>query len=177
MAELSCCSSVCEIALPINIVLTSLVNITVGILISFWIDYGTHYIGGVRCAPDIPYTGGTASTRTFDPRHDVGPNGCTGQSDASWRIPFALQIFPGLCLGIGMFFFPETPRWLMKQDRDEEAIATLAKLRRLPTDDPVLVAEYVEIRAEVIVEQQFIKDHYPKASPVQLQAYQVCFRV
>jgi hypothetical protein len=86
------------------------VAITVGILFSYWIDYGTHYIGGARCAPNIPYTGGTSSDRTFDPRKDVGPGGCTGQSDASWRIPFALQILPGLILGIGMFFFPESPR-------------------------------------------------------------------
>jgi hypothetical protein len=82
----------------------------VGILFSFWIDYGTHYIGGTRCAPNIPYTGGTTAAPTFDPTKDVGPHGCTGQSDAAWRIPFALQILPGLILGIGMIFFPESPR-------------------------------------------------------------------
>ena len=48
---------------------------------------------------------------------DVGPGGCTGQSNASWRIPFALQIIPGLALGIGMFFFPESPR-VSLQDLD-----------------------------------------------------------
>jgi hypothetical protein len=60
-----------------------------------------HYVGGTRCAPEIPYTGGTSDSPTFDPYTDVGPNGCTGQSDASWRIPLALQILPALILGIG----------------------------------------------------------------------------
>ena len=77
-------------------------------LASFWIDYGTHYIGGVRCAPEIPSTGGTSDARTFDPYNDVGPNGCTSQSDASWRTPLALQILPALILGIGMFFYQTT---------------------------------------------------------------------
>lgn len=115
--------------------------ITLGILFSFWIDYGTNYIGGTRCAPDMPFSGGTSAKPSFDPRVDVGPQCCTGQSDASWRIPFSFQILPGLLLGIRMFFFPESPRWLVKQDRGDEAIITLGKLRRQPPDDPVLLAE------------------------------------
>jgi hypothetical protein len=94
-----------------TLVVLQQLSITLGILISYWLEYGTQYIGGTRCAPDIPYTGGTAAEPAFDPRYDVGPQGCTGQSDASWRVPFALQIFPGLVLGIGMIFFPESPRY------------------------------------------------------------------
>lgn len=94
-----------------TLVVLQQLSITLGILVSYWLEYGTQYIGGTRCAPDIPYSGGTAAEPTFDPRNDVGPNGCTGQSDASWRVPFALQIFPGLVLGIGMIFFPESPRY------------------------------------------------------------------
>ncbi|CZR67022.1 probable transporter (major facilitator superfamily) [Phialocephala subalpina] len=164
-----------EVSLPEirgGLVVLQQLAITLGILFSFWIDYGTNHIGGTRCAPDIEYTGGTASARTFNPRTDVGPNGCTGQSDASWRIPFALQILPGLVLGIGMFFFPESPRWLMKQDRDDEAIAVLSKLRRQAPDNALLLAEYVEIRAEVSFEQQFIREAYPNVSALKLQGIQ-----
>jgi len=164
-----------EVSLPEirgGIVVLQQLAITLGILFSFWIDYGTNYIGGTRCAPDIPFTGGTSASRTFDPRTDVGPNGCTGQSDASWRIPFALQILPGLLLGIGMIFFPESPRWLVKQDRDDEAIVTLSKLRRQPPDDPVLLAEYVEIRAEAQFELQVIREQYPGVSALRLQMSQ-----
>ena len=48
-------------------------SITFGIMISFWIDYGTNYIGG------------TGST----------------QSEAAWRVPIALQLCPAIILGIG----------------------------------------------------------------------------
>lgn len=83
------------------------VSVTLGILVSYWLEYGTHFIGGTRCAPNVPYTGGTASSPSFDPYTDVPAGGCTGQSDASWRFPLALQTLPALLLGVGMLFFPE----------------------------------------------------------------------
>ena len=50
--------------------------ITTGIMISFWIDYGTNYIGG---------TGAT-------------------QKDAAWLVPLCLQLLPALILLGGMTF-------------------------------------------------------------------------
>lgn len=158
---------------PLNANFLTLVSITLGILASYWIDYGTQYIGGTRCAPNISYTGGTPGSRTFDPISDVGPNGCTGQSDASWRFPFALQIVPGLALGIGMLFFPDTPRWLLMQDRDEDAMAALGKLRRLPAGSPLLDVEYLEIKAEVLFDAHVSKDKHPNLSGFKLQLAQV----
>jgi Sugar (and other) transporter len=32
---------------------------------------------------------------------------------ASFRIPWGLQMIPGLILGLGMALFPESPRWLL----------------------------------------------------------------
>lgn len=61
----------------------------------------------------------------------------------------------------------------MKQDRDDEAIVVLSRLRRLAPDDQLLLAEYVEIRAEVVIEQQFVRDNYPNVSGVRLEALQV----
>jgi len=148
------------------------VNITIGILISYWLEYGTHYIGGTRCAPDIPYSGGSSSARTFNPYHDVGPHGCTGQSDASWRIPFALQIFPAVVLGVGMLFYPESPRWQLMTDRDEQALATLSRLRRLPIDDENIRTEYFAIKAEVNYEKDYVQSHYGGQSGVKLAAMQ-----
>lgn len=142
---------------------------------SFWIDYGTHYIGGIRCSPEIPYTGGSADARTFDPFADVGPNGCSGQSDAAWRIPLALQILPALILSIGMVFYPDTPRWLLLQERDEEAFKALAKLRRLPADHPGLVAEALDIKASIMLENSFIKENYAGYSGWKLHAAQASY--
>ncbi|KAJ5713790.1 uncharacterized protein N7483_010971 [Penicillium malachiteum] len=62
---------------PLNIrgalVALQQLSITFGIMISFWINYGTQYIGG---------TG-------------------VGQSAAAWRIPLAVQCFPSLILATG----------------------------------------------------------------------------
>lgn len=147
-------------------------SITIGILASFWIDYGTHYIGGTRCAPEIAYTGGTSSARSFDPYTDVGPNGCTGQSDAAWRIPLSLQILPALILGIGMIFYPDSPRWLLMQERDEEAFKALAKLRRHPADHPELVAEALDIKASIIVENTITQEKHPGVTGFKLHIAQ-----
>ncbi|KFY22448.1 hypothetical protein V493_06584 [Pseudogymnoascus sp. VKM F-4281 (FW-2241)] len=164
-----------EVSLPGirgGLVVLQQLSVTIGILFSFWIDYGTHYIGGVRCAPDIPYSGGTSAIPTFDPYNDVGPDGCTGQSDASWRIPLALQILPGLILGIGMLFYPDSPRWLLMQDREEEGIATLARLRRKPADHPSVIAESLEIKATIMLENTYIRETYVGMSGLRLDAAQ-----
>ncbi|KAL1995553.1 hypothetical protein VTN49DRAFT_1740 [Thermomyces lanuginosus] len=157
-----------------GLVVLQQLSITLGILVSYWIDYGSNYIGGTRCAPEIPYSGGTESDRTFDPYNDVPEDGrCTGQSEAAWRLPFALQIFPALVLGIGMLFFPDSPRWLIMKERDDEAVATLCKLRQIPSrDDPSIVKEFLEIKASVMLENSFAKDKWPNLSGVKLHAAQ-----
>jgi MFS family permease len=141
-------------------------------LVSYWLEYGTHYIGGIRCAPGIPYSGGTSSSPTFNPLRDVGPQGCTGQSDASWRVPFALQIVPALVLGIGMLAFPESPRFLLKVKRDDRALAALSKIRRMHVDTEVLRGEFLAIKAEVLFEERYIEDHYPGKSGISLMVAQ-----
>lgn len=164
-----------EVSLPDirgGLVVLQQLSVTIGILFSFWIDYGTHYIGGVRCAPDIPYSGGTSANPTFDPYNDVGPDGCTGQSDAAWRIPLCLQILPAFILGIGMLFYPDSPRWLLMQDREEEGIATLARLRRKPADHPSIIAESLEIKATILLENTYIHENYPGMSGLRLDAAQ-----
>ncbi|KAH6677962.1 low-affinity glucose transporter HXT3 [Verticillium dahliae] len=131
-----------------TLVVMQQLSITLGILVSYWLEYGTQYIGGTRCAPDIPYSGGTTNLPKFDPRYDVGPGGCTGQPDISWRIPFGLQILPALVLGIGMLFFPESPRFYLLRRKEDEALAALAKIRRVHLDTTSLRNEYLGIKAE-----------------------------
>lgn len=148
-------------------------SITIGILASYWIDYGTNYIGGPRCAPDIPYSGQAKASNTFDPYHDVPPSGCDGQSEASWRLPLAIQILPAIILGVGMIFFPDSPRWLLMNERDEDALEALSKLRRLVKDSPTLVNEYLEIKASIMLENTFAREHFPDKSGARLDIAQV----
>lgn len=149
-------------------------SITIGILVSYWINYGTNYIGGSRCAPNVPYTGGTRANPTFNPFQDVPPGVCTGQSEASWRLPLALQIVPAIVLGIGMIFFPDSPRWLIMKERDEDSLNALSRLRRQPPESPALQNEYLEIRASIMLENQFAREKFPNLSGWKLHAAQVC---
>lgn len=145
-----------------------LVSITLGILVSYWLEYGTQYIGGSRCAPEIPYSGGTPSDPKFDPRNDVPTGGCTGQNEAAWRVPFALQIFPALVLGIGMLFFPESPRYYLMRGNEIRALRSLAKLRRVHSDSDSLREEYLSIKAEVLFDESVAKEKFRGKSGVSL---------
>ena len=42
---------------------------------------------------------------------------------AAWRSMLGLGVVPALALLVGMYFLPESPRWLVGMDRDEEARA------------------------------------------------------
>ena len=164
-----------EISLPEirgTLIVTQQLSVTLGILVSFWLEYGTYFIGGIRCAPDTPYTGGTATSPAFDPYNDVPAGGCTGQSPASWRIPLALQNLPALLLGIGMLLFPETPRWLLMAGQDERAVRSLSRLRKLPADHPLIRQELLAYRAEILFEQSYAEQNYPGKSGVALAANQ-----
>ncbi|KAG8213121.1 general substrate transporter [Butyriboletus roseoflavus] len=107
--------------------------ITFGIMISFWIDYGTNYIGG------------TGST----------------QSEAAWRIPIALQIAPALVLGFGILFMPFSPRWLVNKGRDDEALQVLSTARHLPPDSDLVQIEFLEIKAQYLFEKETSALKYP----------------
>ncbi|KAK3081212.1 hypothetical protein LTS18_009045 [Coniosporium uncinatum] len=52
-----------------------------------------------------------------------------GASAIRWRFPIAFQIIPLLVLWAAVWFFPESPRWLAKVGRDEEARYILGRLR------------------------------------------------
>lgn len=54
----------------------------------------------------------------------------------SWRWMFLVGFFPAVILFIGMFFLPQTPRWLISKGRNEEGLNVLRKV-----EDPDFVDE------------------------------------
>ena len=48
---------------------------------------------------------------------------------SQWRLMFAVGLVPALLLFIGMFFLPESPRWLVKHGYDSKARDILAHIR------------------------------------------------
>jgi MFS family permease len=82
-------------------------------------------------------------------------------SEWSWRLPFLIQIIPGLVLGIGIIFLPFSPRWLCSKDRDDEALTALSKLRQLPATDHRIQREWFDIRAEVALHAEISAERHP----------------
>ena len=107
--------------------------ITFGIMISYWITYGTNYIGG---------TG-------------------SGQSKASWLVPICIQLVPALLLGVGIFFMPESPRWLMNEDREDECLSVLSNLRSLSKEDTLVQMEFLEMKAQKLFERELSAKYFP----------------
>jgi sugar porter (SP) family MFS transporter len=116
------------------LVATQQLAICFGIMISFWIDYGTNFIGGTELGQ---------------------------QTDAAWLTPICLQIFPAVVLFIGMIFMPFSPRWLIHHGREEEALEVLTSLRGLPPDHELLRLEFLEIKAQSMFEKRSIAELFP----------------
>jgi hypothetical protein len=64
-----------------------------------------------------------------------------GNDDLVWRFPIAFQIIFGLIVSGGMFFLPESPRWLLTQERYEEGTRVIAALRGYEIDSKETDAE------------------------------------
>jgi hypothetical protein len=77
-----------------------------------------------------------------------------------------------MILGLGMLFFPDTPRWLMMKERYDDGLRSLSKLRRKARDCPELVNEYLEIKASILLENTFAREHFPNMSGLRLHAAQ-----
>lgn len=79
------------------------------------------------------------------------------KDSGSYRIPIALQFLWASILCLGMLFLPELPRFYVQKNKIQKGLESLAKLRRLPTDDPDLIEELVEIKANYDYEMLFGK--------------------
>ncbi|TVY46240.1 Sugar transporter [Lachnellula occidentalis] len=70
-----------------------------------------------------------------------------GASQIRWRFPIAFQIIPLLVLFTAVWWFPESPRWLVKVGREEEARFILARLRGDEGEEKIQAdAEFQDIR-------------------------------
>ncbi|KAH0833343.1 hypothetical protein J3R83DRAFT_12412 [Lanmaoa asiatica] len=66
-----------------------------------------------------------------------------------WRMPFAVQVVPGIFFVLFMLPQPESPRWLVEQQRYEEAAKSLAYATRSSVDDEAVLATLAEIKADL----------------------------
>ena len=113
--------------------------ITWGILIQYFVQYGSSFIDGGASNP-------TQGTWAF-------------------RLPWLIQIIPAIILLGGMFFFPRSPRWLASKDRWEESIMVLARLHgRGDVNHPKVLAEYQEIEEALRLQREEAKSDWTALS-------------
>jgi len=100
-------SYIAEISISsIRGILTGLFEVTyqVGSLIGFWINFA------------------------------LNKNHSLITKSASWRIPMAVQLIPAIPLFVCGFFLHESPLWLMRKGKVEQAHKALEGLRKIPAD-------------------------------------------
>ncbi|KAI5477310.1 hypothetical protein MNV49_006531 [Pseudohyphozyma bogoriensis] len=77
-----------------------------------------------------------------------------------FQIPIGVQFVWFFILVVGLFFLPESPRWLILKGRDQEALQSLSTLYRLPIESPYVTDEFANIASSIHHEKTFGKTSY-----------------
>ncbi|KAL3452713.1 putative hexose transporter [Aspergillus insuetus] len=75
-------------------------------------------------------------------------------SDWSWRLPSLLQAICTIIIIAGVWWMPESPRWLIYKDRHEEALDILVKYHAEGDEtDEFVQLEFAEIKAAIALDK------------------------
>ena len=89
--------------------------------------------------------------------------------EVAFRLPFGLQMVSAAIIGVGIHFFPFSPRWLALVGREDDALGSLSKLRRLPPSDHRVQTEWRGIVAEVEFQKVMLEKTHPGKSGLKLE--------
>lgn len=73
----------------------------------------------------------------------------TVESDASWRIPIGLLFIVPCLVASGVWYMPESPRWLLMKKREGDALDSLRKLRRGRFSEDEIHQELRELQSTI----------------------------
>ncbi|KAJ8495810.1 hypothetical protein ONZ45_g4611 [Pleurotus djamor] len=79
---------------------------------------------------------------------------------SSYQIPIAVQFVWAAVLAGGMVALPESPRWLIKRGRDEDAAISMSRLTSLHRDSAEVQSELDDIRANLEAERSLGESSY-----------------
>ncbi|POR34925.1 Uncharacterized protein TPAR_04855 [Tolypocladium paradoxum] len=98
---------------------------------------------------------------TYATRHMVG--------EISFRLPLGLQMVSATFVGAGIHLFPFSPRWLALVNREQESLASLVKLRRLPETDVRVQTEFQGIVADAKFQKAARERRHPGIGGLKLE--------
>jgi MFS family permease len=107
--------------------------ITGGICLSYWINYGFAWYG----EHEVAWVRDGNFLQPFS------------NTDFSQRFPLAFQLVFTLVIMAMILNLPESPRWLVLRNRNDEALEVLTYLNDKPSDDPAIINEFEEVKATV----------------------------
>ncbi|KAH6861968.1 major myo-inositol transporter iolT [Alternaria alternata] len=129
-----------------------------GFGILFAIVSGSSLIGELAYPKERPFM-----TSLFNASYFIGSIVAAGISikttemvgNWGWRAPSLLQICPSVLQICTVFLLPESPRWLVSRDREDEAFAILTKYHAEGDPTSILVqAEMAQIRSTIKLEME-----------------------
>ncbi|KAF2715633.1 MFS quinate transporter-like protein [Pleomassaria siparia CBS 279.74] len=78
----------------------------------------------------------------------------SSSTDAQWLVPNSMHLMFAGIIFLLSFFTRESPRWLIKVGRHEEALENLTRLRQLPADHPYIQSEVFDINDQLNREKE-----------------------
>ncbi|RGP64185.1 hypothetical protein FSPOR_8003 [Fusarium sporotrichioides] len=89
--------------------------------------------------------------------------------EVSFRLPFGLQMVCSTILGIGIHFFPYSPRWLALVNRSDDVLASLERLHRLPRTHSRVQQEHASICHEITIQKLMQERCHPGVTGFKLE--------
>ncbi|KAL3486627.1 general substrate transporter [Aspergillus germanicus] len=85
------------------------------------------------------------------------------ESPRQWQVPLALQLVPGIAMGIGMLPLKESVRWLLANGNPRGAWESLAWIRNADKEgDPDVRDEFTEMKRAVDADTSAAADFHPR---------------
>ncbi|KAM0756202.1 putative hexose transport-related protein [Meredithblackwellia eburnea MCA 4105] len=73
----------------------------------------------------------------------------SASSHWQWRVPLLIQFIPGVIICALLPFVVESPRWYALKGKNDDALASLVRIRRLPADHSFVLQEYTQILGSI----------------------------
>ncbi|KAF2475048.1 MFS quinate transporter-like protein QutD [Lindgomyces ingoldianus] len=74
----------------------------------------------------------------------------------AWRIPMAVQLIPAALLALMIPILKESPVWLLKQGRDDDAYAVYSYIRNLPAGHPYIMEDVAFVKTQIAKERAMV---------------------